>query len=234
MHTKGIGIHFGRAPVPFGLIPDCGSALAIRRIVMTSTHPRVVGIVGSYRQHGTIDTAVSTVLAAAATAGAETATIYLKDHPIEFCTNCRACLQQPGTQRGECCLHDEMADLLDQLEQADAYVIGAPVNCGNVNALTQRFVERCVVYGYWPWHQPAPTMRNEAVTKKAVLISASAAPGVIARRLTSVIKTLKQLAKFLSATPIGTLWVGLVDPQHPNLSPRCRRQAQQLGQRLAA
>ena len=201
---------------------------------MTSTHPRVVGIVGSYRPHGTIDTAVSAVLAAAAEAGAETATIYLQDHPIEFCTNCRACLQQPGHQRGECCRQDEMADLLDQLEQADAYVIGAPVNFGNVNALTQRFLERCVVYGYWPWHQPAPTMRNEAITKKAVLISASAAPGVIAQRLTSVVKTLKQLARMLSAKSIGTLWIGLADPQHPELSPRRQRQARRLGQQLVA
>ncbi|NEQ43460.1 MAG: flavodoxin family protein [Leptolyngbya sp. SIOISBB] len=198
-----------------------------------ATTPRIIGIVGSYRKHGTIDTAVTAVLDSARAAGAETQKLYLQDQQIEFCTNCRACLQQPGAQRGECVLHDDMAALLDQLEQADALVLGAPVNFGNVNALTQRFIERCVCYGYWPWGQPAPTMRIPVATKKAVLVSSSAAPGLIARWMTSAMGTLKQLAEMLSAKPIGTLWVGLIDPQDATLPSRVQRQAQKLGQQLA-
>jgi len=200
---------------------------------MTTAH-RIIGIVGSYRKHGTIDTAVTAILDAAQAAGAETHKIYLQDQHIEFCTNCRACLQQPGAQRGECVWQDDMAALLDQLEAADAFVFGAPVNYGNVNALTQRFVERCVVYGYWPWGQKVPTPRQPQLTKKAVLVSSSAAPGLLARWLTSVFKTLKQLAAMLSAKPIGTLWVGMIDPQDATLPQRVQRQAVKLGQRLAA
>lgn len=199
-----------------------------------STGHRVIGIVGSYRKHGTIDTAVTTVLQAAEAAGAETAKIYLQDQNIEFCTNCRVCLQQPGTERGECVLDDDMSSILDAIESADALVIGAPVNFGNVNALTQRFIERCVCYGYWPWDQPAPKVRNSQATKKAVLISSSAAPGFLARWVYSAMKTLKQAAKMLSAKPIGTLWVGMIDPQDATLPDRVQKQAQKLGQRLAA
>ena len=51
----------------------------------------ILGIVGSYRKGGTIDQAVSSVLAAARTNGAETKKIYLKDLNIRFCNNCRRC-----------------------------------------------------------------------------------------------------------------------------------------------
>ena len=56
----------------------------------------ILGIVGSYRKRGTIDQAVSSVLAAARTNGAETKKIYLKDLNIGFCNNCRRCTQEPG------------------------------------------------------------------------------------------------------------------------------------------
>ena len=198
-----------------------------------TTHHRIIGIVGSYRKHGTIDTAVTAILAAAQAAGAETHKIYLQDQHIEFCTNCRACLQQPGPQRGECVLRDDMAAILDQLEAADAFVFGAPVNFGHVNALTQRFIERCVCYGYWPWGQKAPTPRQSQLTKQAVLVSSSAAPGILARWLTNVTKTLRQWARLLGARPIGTLWIGMVDPQAAQLPLKVQRRAQKLGQRLA-
>lgn len=193
----------------------------------------IVGIVGSYRKQGTIDTAVSEILAAAGAAGATTQKIYLQDQDIQFCTNCRTCLQQAGLARGACVLEDDMQALLDMLDEADGFVLGTPVNCGSANALTQRFVERCVVYGYWPWGQKAPVFRQAEVTKKAVLVSSSAAPGLFARWLTSARSTLKQLARYLSAKPIGTLWVGMADPQHPALSARSRHRAEQLGRRLA-
>jgi multimeric flavodoxin WrbA len=57
---------------------------------------RILGIVGSYRQGGTIDQAVSAVLAAAAEGGAATEKVYLCESRIEFCTNCRR-WTPPGT-----------------------------------------------------------------------------------------------------------------------------------------
>jgi len=51
-----------------------------------------IGIVGSYRKQGVIDTAVSEVLSALQNLGVEIKKIYLLDYNIEFCTNCRTCL----------------------------------------------------------------------------------------------------------------------------------------------
>jgi NAD(P)H-dependent FMN reductase len=194
---------------------------------------KVVGIVGSYRKNGFIDAAIAQILAAAESQGAETKKIYLQDQHIEFCTNCRVCLQEPGTERGKCVLKDDMEAVLQDIESADSLVIGAPVNFGNVNALTRRFLERCVCYGYWSWGTPAPKIRNTTIRKKAVLVLSSAAPAFMARWLTGALGALKDLAKMLGAKPIGILWIGLANPQQVELSDKIKQQAQQLGQKLA-
>ena len=65
---------------------------------------KVVAILGTYRKGGTIDTAVEAILEGARAKRATTRTIYLTDHHLEFCTNCRRCVQEPGPERGQ--VHD--------------------------------------------------------------------------------------------------------------------------------
>lgn len=196
-------------------------------------HTKIVGIIGSYRKTGIVDSAVTEILAAAADRGAKTHKIYLQDRQIEFCTNCRICLQEPGTKRGQCVLQDDMEEILEEIEQADALVVGAPVNFGNINALTQRFLERCVCYGYWPWEAMTPKLRNPKPNKTAVLVSSSAAPAWMAIFSGGVMQSLENLAQMLGAKPIGKLWVGLVNPKDNQLSDRAIRRAKKLGQKLA-
>ncbi|MDJ0619184.1 MAG: flavodoxin family protein [Calothrix sp. MO_192.B10] len=198
------------------------------------TRKKVVGIVGSYRKNGFIDSAIAQILASAESQGAETQKIYLQDKHIEFCTNCRSCLQEPGKERGKCILEDDMESVLQDIESADSLVIGAPVNFGNVNALTRKFLERCVCYAYWPWDTPEPKMRDTTVRKKAVLVLSSAAPAWMTRWLTGALGALKDLAKMLGAKPIGVLWIGLVNPKEVELSDNTKQQAKRLGQKLAA
>lgn len=195
--------------------------------------PKVLAIVGSYRKSGNVDAAVSAVLAASEAAGARTEKIYLLDQHIEFCTNCRTCMQEPGTERGKCVLHDDLENLLQTIEAADAYVIGAPVNFYNLNALTRRFMERCVGFAYWPWGKGAPNIRNPVVYKKCVLVSASGAPAWMARWFTGTYGALKGLARLFGARPIGCLWVGLVNQEGVALSKQQTLKAKALGLRLA-
>jgi len=169
----------------------------------------ILGIVGSYRKGGTIDQAVSSILAAARTNGAETKKIYLKDLNIGFCDNCRRCTQEPFEVPGQCHLEDDMQELFKEIENADAYVIGTPVNVGNANALTQRFLERLICYAYWPWEQAAPKMRKSSPDKKAVLITSSAMPSLIGKFLTGSIRGLKLGVKMIGAKPVATSYIGL-------------------------
>lgn len=175
---------------------------------------KVVGIVGSYRKGHVIDDAVSEVLRGAESGGAEVSKIYLVDKNIEFCNNCRNCMQNEGIKRGKCVFNDEMEDILKQIDQADAVVIGSPMNFGTVTALTKRFIERLICYAYWPWGTAMPKFRVKKPTKKAVVITSSCMPSLIGKILSAgdlggCINLLKKAAKTMGAKTQTDLWFGL-------------------------
>jgi len=81
---------------------------------------KIVAIVGTYRKGKVIDTLASEVLRGAADGGAETEKIYLVDKHIEFCENCRTCVQEKDVGRRGTCVHDDdMAGILDKVDAAD-------------------------------------------------------------------------------------------------------------------
>jgi NAD(P)H-dependent FMN reductase len=176
----------------------------------------IVAIVGTYRKAGVIDTAVDEILKAAQAAGIQTSKICLIDKHIEFCTNCRTCTQQPGLTRGTCPLNDDMAEILDQIDAADALVITSPINFFNVTAVTRKFLERLLVYAYWPWGSSIPKFRVAKSGKKAVLVTASAAPAFIGKIFfRQALGALKAIAQCLGAKVIARLYFGMV-AQHPD------------------
>lgn len=193
----------------------------------------VTAIMGSYRRGGTLDTAVDEALAAAAERGATVHKITLLDEPLEFCTNCRSCCQRPGSERGECVLDDRLNEILDQLDASEAIVLASPMNFWTVTALMKRFMERLLGYGYWPWGQWAPVNRLDQPSKRALVIVTSAAPRLVARWATNMVKLMRSVARLLGAREIETLVFGLVR-QHADstLSDGARRRARAAGARL--
>ena len=196
---------------------------------------RILGIVGSYRKNGTIDSLVTEVLTSAEEHGALTEKIYLLDKNIEFCTNCRTCTQKPGAERGLCVHRDDMADILDRYNFSDGIVLGAPVNCFNLNALTRRFMERLVCLTFWPWGQPGYKLRNKVKGKKAVLITSSAMPAFMGRIFTGAPRALRLIAETMGAKPVSMLFAGLsAQKEKPVVSDKMIRQAREAGRKLAA
>jgi multimeric flavodoxin WrbA len=196
---------------------------------------KVVAIVGSYRKGGTIDTAVEEVLKGAREKGAETVTFYLTEKHIEFCTNCRSCVQTPGEERGKCVQQDDLEPMLQEIESADALVLGSPVNCYNVTAIFRRFLERLLGYAYWPWDKAVPAGRKKKPSKKAVLVASSAAPGIFIPIATGAARALRLTAGMLGAKTVGKMWIGLIaDKPHHELSARNREKARQLGRNLVS
>jgi multimeric flavodoxin WrbA len=196
---------------------------------------RILGIVGSYRRNGTIDSLVTAALSAAAEQGAETDKIYLIDKHIEFCTNCRTCTQQPGTARGECVHRDDMAGILDRYDASDGIVIGAPVNCFNLNAITRRFMERLVCLTYWPWGKGGYVLRKKARDKNAVLITSSAMPAIMGRFFTGAPRALRVIAETMGAKPVASLFAGLSAQKQKAMVPdKMLRKARAAGHKLAA
>ena len=185
---------------------------------------QIVGIVGSYRKEGVTDTVVTQLLELVGRAGKSTRKIYLQDCDIAFCTNCRACMQPAGQVRVPCAIYnDDAEEVLQALERSDGFVIGAPINMGHINALTQKFVERSVGFGYWPWGtQRGPKLRDNTTRHKAVLVSTSAAPAMMNSRLfgVSAIPALKRFARLTGAEVVSQIKVGQVTDEKTVLSNR--------------
>lgn len=195
---------------------------------------KILVINGSYREDGCTDQTVDLFAQALVTAGAEIETLFLRAYPIEFCLNCRVCTQQPGAAPGECVHHDGMRELLNKIEQADCYILAAPTNMGSVTALFKRFMERLVVYAYWPWNMNGPQYRKaQAPKKKAMIVSSCAAPGILGRWLFGTNKQLKMTAKMIGAEIVGTLFTGMMAKEHqPKLPERMRSQIKDLAREL--
>ena len=198
---------------------------------------RAVAVVGTYRRGRVIDTAVSEILRGLQAEAVQTSTIHLLDAQVEFCTNCRACTQAPGPQRGPCGLEDDVAGILEQIDQADVVILASPINFGTVTALMKRFVERLVCTAHWPWESHSfPKPRVKAKTKQAILVTSSACPAFIGRWLMpSSLSVLKQAAACLSAKVYKSLYFGMVaDAKEDKLNDKGRDKAYAAGRALGA
>jgi len=195
---------------------------------------KVLAINGSYRENGHTDQAVEALAESLEAAGAEVEIILLRDYPIEFCLNCRACTQMPGDVPGECPQHDEMRALIAKIERADCYILAAPANFGSVTAIFKRFMERLVGYAYWPWDANGPQYRKaRSPKKKALLVSSSAAPAILARWFFGIDKQLKMTAKTLGAEVVGSLYAGMIaKDQQPKLAEGVRAKIRLLAGKL--
>lgn len=196
--------------------------------------PTILAINGSYRDDGSTDQLIHFMTDVLRDNGANVETIFLRDYPIEFCLNCRECTQQPGSAPGVCVQHDGMQALVDKIEKCDAYIFASPTNFGSVTAIFKRFMERLVVYGYWPWGEKFPKFRKTGLPqKKAVIVTSCAAPSIIGRFFYETTKQLKTAAKTIGAKPVGTLYTGMVSQQpHADLSEKMKAKASALAMKL--
>ncbi len=195
---------------------------------------KILAINGSYQDNGITDQAVHEIARALVSAGAEVEIILLREYPIEFCLNCRECTQQTGDSPGKCVQHDGMEELVNKIEQADGYILASPTNFGSVTAIYKRFMERLIVYAYWPWDMNAPKLRKENVPKKrAILVSSCAAPEIIGRLMYGTHKQLKKTAQIIGADTVGTLFIGLIAKEpHQALPKRARKKVRTLVNKL--
>ena len=195
---------------------------------------RILAINGSYRKDGVTDQIVGIMAEGLRNIGIDVEIVLLREHPIEFCGNCRECTQQPGEAPGNCVMDDAMKQLIGKIEKSDGYILAAPTNFGTVTAVFKRFLERLVCYAYWPWEMAAPKYRKKnAAPKKAVLVSSCAAPGIFGRFAYNSAKELKATATTIGARPVGMLFPGLVagKPGY-RLSDRERAAARKLAAKL--
>ena len=98
---------------------------------------KVLGIVGSPRKGGNTEIMMEEALAAARTAGAETEIYPSYGKNIAGCDGCHACMSS-----GRCKIKDDMQELYDKMEAADAIILGSPVYFHGVTAQAKTIMDR--------------------------------------------------------------------------------------------
>jgi len=192
---------------------------------------KALGIVGSYRKGGINDTAVQRILEGAAGRGAKTERVFLADRNIQFCRNCRECMQSPGNEPGTCLLDDEVPELIRKCLASDILILSSPVNFGSMTAVSKAFLERLVCLARWPWGKPSPKLRHLSGRRIAVLVTSSSAPSIITHLgAFNSLTELGKMAELLHAEVVARLHYGLVAIRRQSgLQKGQRRAAIQLG-----
>ena len=130
---------------------------------------------------------------------------------------------------------DDMDSILDEIEKSDAIVLASPMNFGTVTAVTKRFLERLVCFAYWPWKMNAPKIRNKKKKRRALIVCSSAAPSIIARLTSQMVKLLKSASALMGARTMGVLFIGLAAREEKQgLGKRTKDKAHRLGKRLSS
>ncbi len=103
---------------------------------------KVIGFNGSPRKGANTATLVETVLKGAADKGAETRMVNLNELNIHGCQGCGACKKQTG----KCAFKDDLTELLEEIKDVDAIVLGTPIYWFRVSAQLKMLIDRFYCY----------------------------------------------------------------------------------------
>lgn len=97
---------------------------------------------GSPRKAWNTATLLKHACEGAESVGAEARLIHLADLNYSGCTSCFACKRLGGNSYGRCAIDDDLTPLLEEIEEADAVILGSPIYFGAETGLMRNFMER--------------------------------------------------------------------------------------------
>lgn len=103
---------------------------------------KVIAINGSPRKKGNTAILLEKALEGAAYKTAETEMIHLYDLKFKGCISCFACKRINGKSYGKCAVKDDLFEVFDKIEKADALLLGSPIYFGEVTGELRCFLER--------------------------------------------------------------------------------------------
>ena len=102
---------------------------------------KIYAVNGSPRKNGNTAQLLQKALEGAASVGAEVKLIQLADLDFRGCRSCFACKKLENPAPG-CVLKDDLAEILQELFQADGIIMGSPIYFGAETGLYRNFLER--------------------------------------------------------------------------------------------
>lgn len=103
---------------------------------------KVIAINGSPRKNKNTAILLKQALEGAKSRGAQTQLIHLYDLNYKGCISCFACKLKNGKSYGRCAYRDDLTPILNQIEEADAIILGSPIYFGSITGQMTSFLER--------------------------------------------------------------------------------------------
>jgi multimeric flavodoxin WrbA len=103
---------------------------------------KIIAVNGSPRKKWNTAQMLESALNGAKDAGAETKLYHLIDLKFKGCTSCFGCKKLGGPSYAKCAMRDDLTQVLNDVWDADALIVGSPVYFGDVTADTRAFLER--------------------------------------------------------------------------------------------
>ncbi len=180
----------------------------------------ILGLIGSARTWGNCEVLAREALAGARDAGADVlALVRLTDLRVEQCTGCMVC-----ALRGQPCpLSDDMEFLLEQVRQADAFLLSAPVYLVGPVAQAKRVLDRLLMWS-------SPEAWADASLKPAVTLTV----GGLAPWRGVATAFYNALAMALGGQLMGWMDAYATGPGEVLLQPDALATARDLGRRLVS
>lgn len=100
---------------------------------------KVLIISSSFRKGGNSDTLSDQFALGAKEAGHQVSKIFLNDKHIGYCRGCGVC-----NTPHKCVQKDDMAEILEQILEADVLVFATPIYFYTMNGQMKTFIDRCV------------------------------------------------------------------------------------------
>lgn len=102
----------------------------------------ILAVNGSPRKNGNTATLLTKAIEGAVSKGAATELIHLYDLSYKGCVSCFSCKLKGGKSYGKCAYQDDLTPVLENVENADALILGSPIYFGNVTGQMRAFIER--------------------------------------------------------------------------------------------
>lgn len=103
---------------------------------------KVISINSTYRPKNTTTQLAKSALDGAASVGAETEMIILKEYNIENCRNCLSCYQDLGDEIPPCPINDDLDKVMDKIVKADGIIFASPLHMAHFTASMMNLLER--------------------------------------------------------------------------------------------
>ena len=142
---------------------------------------KILAINGTNRPKGTTTGLTQAALDGAASTGAETEMVLLRNHDVRHCTNCLMCYKDLESEIAPCSVDDDVGDILKKIFGADGIILTSPVHNGFITGLMTVLFERmawrlCRPTGRFLTFRGAPEPRTQKVRALATIVSAGSMP----------------------------------------------------------